>query len=110
MSTPASGPGFDRVRKRHLDDRTSPVGHDQQADHEGKRALFSDVAQAPTPGSVAVTCRRCDTRSVVSLPRLARLSLPGVHLPLPGRRGLSWRAWVVCPECHARSWVSISVR
>ncbi len=106
MSTPGS---FDRLRPRGSgDDPRSAAA--EQPDHEGKRALFSDAVHAPAPGSVAIACSRCGRTSVVSPVRLARLSLPGLHLPVPRGRRVAWRAWLSCPECGQRSWVKLSVR
>jgi hypothetical protein len=100
---------FDRLRPRGSGDDLRGTGA-EQPDHEGKRALFSDAVHAPAPGTVAIACGQCGRTSVVSPVRLARLSLPGLHVPLPRGRRVSWRAWLRCPECDERSWVHISVR
>lgn len=79
----------------------------REDDHQGKRALFSGADQPPSVGSVAVDCPKCDRRSVISVVRLAKLALPGLYLPVPGS---SHRAWIKCPACGERSWVSVSLK
>ena len=109
MGGTTDGSSFDRVRPRRGSARVSP-GLAAPADPQGKRALFSDEVPSPAPGSVAMDCERCGARSVVSLVRLARLSLPGLHVVVPRGRRAAWRAYVTCPECRRRSWVSLQVR
>ena len=101
-------PTFDRIPRRGR--AAEPLGEADAArgaasDHEGKRALFSGASQPPTTGSVAITCTRCGRRSVVSLLRLARLSVPGLHLPVVEDRRPAWKAWLTCPACRTRAWV-----
>lgn len=105
----ADGTSFDRVRPRRGGARVRP-GLAAPADPQGKRALFSDEVPAPAPGSVGLDCERCGARSVVSLVRLARLSLPGLHVVVPRDGRPAWRAYLTCPECRRRSWASLRVR
>ena len=88
---------FDRIRSRD-------AGSTRRADPEGKQALFSAAEPAPALGFVAVTCPACHQRTVVSLTRLARLALPGVYAPVPGR---GHRAWARCPACEHRVWLAL---
>lgn len=76
-------------------------------DADGRRALFSTAEQPPTIGTVTVACSSCNERTVVSLLRAARLSLPSLHLP--GLRPAPW-SFMRCPACGHMSWVSLSVR
>ncbi len=110
-STPGrSGRGhsFDRIRpaKSATDGRPTVVSA-RADDHQGKRVLFSGADQPPSIGSVAVDCPKCNRRSVISVVRLARLALPGVYVPVPGS---AHRAWIKCPACGVRSWVSVSLK
>lgn len=75
-------------------------------DPQGKQALFSAAEQPPSLGSAAIDCPKCHQRSVVSLLRLAQLSLPGVVTPVPGR---GYRAWLKCPDCGDRGWVKVTI-
>jgi len=95
--TPEPG-SFDRIPPAK---RSKP-----RSDPQGKQALFSSAEQPPSLGSAAIDCPRCHQRSVVSLLRLAQLSLPGVVTPVPGR---GYRAWLKCPECAGRGWVKVTV-
>lgn len=99
---------FDRIRpaRSETDDRPTVVSA-RADDHQGKRALFSGADQPPSIGSVAVDCPKCSRRSVISVMRLARLALPGVYVPVPGS---AHRAWIKCPACGVRSWVSVSLK
>lgn len=86
----------------------TPSGaHHRRTDPQGKRALFSDEISPPSLGSVALHCEKCDCRSVVSMVQAARLAMPGVYVPVPGRTD---RVWMKCPECSARSWVRVRLR
>lgn len=76
-------------------------------DPQGKRALFSDDIQAPSVGSVALQCSRCDSRTVVSMVQAARLALPMLYVPTPGRTD---RVWMKCPACSSRSWVRVRIK
>lgn len=99
-------PTFDRIRPAPSVQRGDPaVTEAREDDHQGKRVLFSGAAQPPSIGSVAIDCSRCKRRSVISFARLARLALPGVYLPIPGD---SHRAWIRCPACDKRAWVSVA--
>jgi hypothetical protein len=96
-----SKPGsFDRIRRDSVPEATS--GRDPL----GKQALFSGAEQPPSLGSVALDCPLCHRRTIVSVVRLAQMSLPGVHVPVP-RRG--YRAWVKCPACESRTWVRVTL-
>jgi hypothetical protein len=92
---------FDRMRAR-----THPVGSSSSVDVQGKAALFSDAASAPSLGSVSVSCSRCHTATTVSYARAVRLSVPGVYLPL--RR--EYPMWMRCPACDERRWVKVRFR
>ncbi len=76
-------------------------------DADGRRALFSTAEQPPTIGTVTVACSSCNERTVVSLLRAARLSVPSLHLP--GLRPAPW-SFMRCPACGHMTWVSLSVR
>ncbi len=95
--TSAKPGSFDRIRARSATSQ-------RRADPEGKQALFSAAEPPPALGFVAVTCPACHHRTVVSLTRLARLALPGVYAPVPGR---GHRAWARCPACEHRVWLAL---
>lgn len=93
---------FDRVRSRAATDASAaPV------DVQGKAALFSDSTAVPSLGSVAITCSRCHSATVVSYARAVRLSLPSLHLPVVRRE---YPSWMRCPACQERHWVRIRLR
>lgn len=73
-------------------------------DPQGKRALFSDEISAPSVGSVALHCNRCDSRSVVSVVQAAKLAMPMLYVPTPGRTN---KVWMKCPACESRGWVKV---
>ncbi len=105
QATPAKPPkpkpgSFDRIRRDGVPDAAS--GRDPQ----GKQALFSGAEQPPSLGSVALDCPLCHRRTVVSMVRLAQMSLPGVHVPVPKR---GYRAWVKCPACGRRTWMRVTL-
>lgn len=79
----------------------------RRSDPQGKRALFSDEISPPSLGSVALHCEKCDSRSVVSMVQAARLALPMMYIPSPGRTD---RVWMKCPACSARSWVRVRIK
>ncbi|HQR79838.1 MAG TPA: hypothetical protein PLT68_06445 [Actinomycetota bacterium] len=90
--------------------RRVPVPADKprrRRDPQGKRALFSDEISPPSLGSVALHCEKCDSRSVVSVMQAARLAVPLLYIPRPGRAD---RIWMKCPACSERSWVRIRVK
>ena len=102
---PASEPGsFDRIPAGRVSPRRLQSA---DTDMQGKQALFSRASQPPPIGSAAIECTRCNRRSVVTLVRLARLSLPGVHVP---STGAGHRALLKCPACDQRSWVRVTLR
>ena len=100
---------FDRVRPRNLDEKESLLdeGRLRVPDREGKRALFSDAPEPPTFGSVAITCTKCDSRSVLSWSSALRLAFPSVPAVAPGS---GVRLWLKCPSCSQRSWTEVSLR
>ncbi len=59
---------FDRVRPRTArasDEQIIVIdGEVRVPDREGKRALFSSEPEPPSLGSIAMTCTRCEARSV----------------------------------------------
>lgn len=85
----------------------TPSERPRRVDPQGKRSLFSDEIAPPAVGSVALHCTRCDARSVVSMVQAAKLALPSLYLPAPGRTD---RVWMKCPSCGARSWVRIRLK
>ncbi len=90
--------------------RRVPTPSDQprrMADPQGKRSLFSDDVMPPSVGSVALHCSRCDSRSVVSVVQAAKLAMPMMYIPGPGRTD---RVWMKCPSCSARSWVKVRIK
>jgi hypothetical protein len=89
---------FDRIRAA---DESA-----KRSDPQGKQALFSGVEQPPSLGSAAIDCDKCGRRTIVSLPRLLQLSATGVHAPVPGK---GHRAWLKCPACEQRAWVSVTI-
>lgn len=105
----SSSTSFDRVRPRALSEPESPLvdGEVRVPDREGKRALFSDAPEPPTFGSIAITCTRCEARSVVGWTRALRLAFPSVPALVPGT---GMRVWMRCPTCQHRSWNVLSVR
>ena len=100
---------FDRVRPRNLAEKESLLdeGRLRVPDREGKRALFSDAPEPPTFGSVAITCTKCDSRSVLSWSSALRLAFPSVPAVAPGS---GVRLWLKCPSCRQRSWTEVSLR
>lgn len=100
---------FDRVRPRNLDEKESLLdeGRLRVPDREGKRALFSDAPEPPSFGSVAITCTKCDSRSVLSWSSALRLAFPSVPAVAPGS---GVRLWLKCPSCRQRSWTEVSLR
>ncbi|MGV1036063.1 MAG: hypothetical protein ACOYD0_03410 [Candidatus Nanopelagicales bacterium] len=102
----ARTPSFDRIKPvPSSTPRSGPVVDANVADVQGKRALFSGANQPPSMGSVAIECGSCGRRSVVSYVRLARLWTQGFYLPIPGT---NQRAWVKCPACKQRGWVTLT--
>ena len=99
---------FDRVRRRNLEERDRIVenGEVRVPDREGKRALFSAAPEPPTFGSVAITCTKCECRSVVSWSGALKLAFPSIPAVAPGS---GVRMWLKCPACRQRSWVGLSL-
>ncbi len=99
---------FDRVRRRNLEERDSLIenGEVRVPDREGKRALFSAAPEPPTFGSVAITCTKCEGRTVVSWSGALKLAFPSIPAIAPGS---GVRMWLKCPACKQRSWVSRSL-
>ncbi len=109
-------PGFDRLPRREspadANGRAAGAGSTAVSssgppDADGRRALFSTAEQPATIGTVTIACSSCEERTVVSLLRAARLSVPSLHLP--GLRPAPW-SLMRCPACHHLTWVSLSVR
>lgn len=100
----STGQSFDRLRPR---DAASGSGPAPATDREGKRALFSEIAEPPATGSVALLCSKCETRSVVSMTTVLRVAFPAVPAVVPGQ-GL--KVNMKCPTCGERNWVSVSLR
>ncbi len=101
-------PSFDRVRPRTSGEPENPAadGQARVPDREGKRVLFSATPEPPSFGSVAITCTRCSSRSVVSWASALRLAFPIVPAVVPGS---GVRLWLKCPTCRQRSWVELSL-
>ena len=93
---------FDRVRARSAHEASSST-----VDVQGKAALFSDAANAPSLGSVSISCSRCHNATVVSYSRAVRLSVPSVHLLWVRRE---YPTWMRCPACDERHWVRLRFR
>lgn len=96
--------GFDRVRARS--GAAPQPSAPRPVDREGKQALYSIAAAPPTVGGVALTCRACGQRTVVGWWQAARLAVPGLLVPVPGRS----RAWMRCPACRGHGWVDLDLR
>jgi hypothetical protein len=110
--------GFDRVRPRAPRPINTPTAASHDA--EGKRALFSSVAETAVPGvgSALVECSRCKERTVLSLGKAVRACLPSLHLGIRvGHKddvrtvSMSRRAYPTylrCPACGRPSWVRLT--
>jgi hypothetical protein len=103
MSGSTARQSFDRVRPRDPE----AGGPAPTTDREGKRALFSEVEAPPTAGSVALTCSKCEARSVVSVAMMWRVAFPAVPAVIPGQ---GFRANMKCPACGERNWMAVSLR
>jgi hypothetical protein len=101
-------PSFDRVRPRTTTSPPEqPEGQPTRVpDREGKRVLFSATPEPPSFGSVAITCTRCEARSVISWSSALKLAFPSVPAVVPGS---GVRLWLKCPTCRQRAWVEISM-
>lgn len=98
---------FDRIRPRAAGSGEPEVlSGDMPTDRDGRQALWSDVVEPPSFGSVTVTCSTCDQTSVLGLSAAARAALPSFHLPIGRRFG----SWMRCPACERRTWVRLAVR
>ncbi len=104
MSSSTTGQSFDRVRPR---DVASGGGPATSTDREGKRALFSELSAPPGTGSVALTCGRCEARSVLTVASAARAAFPALPAVIPGQ---GFRANMKCPACGERNWMTVSWR
>ncbi len=103
-----AGPSFDRIKPPpKATDAPVSAAASREDDQQGKRALFSNAQQPPAIGSVALECSRCNRRSVISYVRLAKMTMTGFHMPLPG---VGHRAYLKCPACEQRSWVTVSMK
>lgn len=96
---------FDRIRPRTPGPDSDLLGADAPADRDGRQALWGDVVEPPSFGSVTVDCSSCGERSVLGLRAAALAALPSVHVPLLRRYG----SWMRCPACSRRTWVRLRV-
>lgn len=85
----------------------TPADRPRRVDPQGKRSLFSDEVAPPGVGSVSLRCSRCEARSVVSMVQAAKLALPSLYVPVPGRTD---QVWMKCPSCGARTWVRVRLK
>ena len=85
----------------------TPAQRPRHVDPQGKRSLFSEEEAPPAVGSLALTCEKCEVRSVVSMLKAARLALPGMYVPVPGRTD---RVWMKCPACRSRGWMHLEFK
>ncbi len=85
----------------------TPSDAPRRVDPQGKRSLFSEDVAPPAVGSVALHCTKCDKRSVVSMVKAARLALPSLYMPVPGRAD---KVWMKCPACRSRGWVHVDFK
>lgn len=85
----------------------TPSERPRRVDPQGKRSLFSEEVAPPAVGSVALHCDKCDVRSVVSMVKAAKLALPGLYVPVPGRTD---RVWMKCPACGSRGWIHVHLK
>lgn len=69
--------------------------------------MFSEQEAPPAVGSVALHCPKCDTRSVVSMVKAAKLALPSLYVPTPGRVD---SVWMKCPACDTRAWLKVRLK
>ena len=101
--------GFDRLRRRDAQARRggATVSGVRPADPLGRRALYSDAQQQPTPGAVSIACSSCGETSLATPRSLVGLALPSVHLPVLRRRHPSWMR---CPACGRRTWVRLGLQ
>lgn len=100
-------PRFDRIRPRTVAPEPEPVLSEMPTDHDGRQALWSDVVEPPSFGSVTVECSSCQQTSVVGLRAATRAVLPSFHLLVGPKRH---RSWMRCPACARRTWVRLGVR
>ena len=99
--------GFDRIRPRAVAPEPEPVVSEMPTDHAGRQALWSDVVEPPSFGSVTIACSTCAQTSVVGSGAAARAAVPSLHLPFIRREHWSWMR---CPACSRRTWVRLGVR
>lgn len=85
----------------------TPEQRNRKQDPQGKRSLFSEQEAPPALGSVALHCTKCEKRSVVSVVKAAKLAMPLLYVPTPGRVD---RVWMKCPSCESRAWVKVSFK
>lgn len=85
----------------------TPEERRRRQDPQGKRSLFSEQVAPPAVGSVALHCPKCDSRSVVSMVQAAKLALPSMYIPTPGRVD---QVWMKCPACGSRAWVKLRIK
>lgn len=76
------------------------VGRETDDSHE---VLYS--AGHHEPGTVVISCSRCEVRSRVSvIESLVRIAAISVWVPVPVR---AYNRWLQCPACQTRSWCRI---
>ena len=80
--------GFDRIRPRVVAPDPEPVVSEVPTDHAGRQALWSDVVEPPSFGSVTIACSSCAQTSIVGIGTAARAAVPSLHLPIVRRRVL----------------------
>ncbi|MEZ5174844.1 MAG: hypothetical protein R2823_01375 [Acidimicrobiia bacterium] len=81
-----------------------PLRDDPLIEHhteDGHEALYS--AGEHQPGTVVITCSRCEVRSRISLIE-SFVRILSISLWIPGR---PYSRWIPCPSCQTRSWCRI---
>ncbi len=91
--------------KRALFDAPVDIADDvlRGMSREGKEALYS--AGARQPGTVLVTCSRCQERTRISLADVG-LRILRISAWNPLRRHSHW---ITCPACRHRSWCHVAL-
>lgn len=98
---------FDRIRPRSVGPEADLLAGEMPTDRDGRQALWSDVVEPPSFGSVTIDCSSCDQTSVLGLRAAVLAALPSLHVPTLGRRHGSW---MKCPACGRRTWVRLGIR
>lgn len=105
--TRSSEVGFDRIKPRAVAPEPDPVVTEMPTDHAGRQALWSDVVEPPSFGSVTIACSSCEQTSILGLRAAGRAALPSLHLPFIRGEHFSWMR---CPACGRRTWVRPGIR